>query len=683
MTAPAAPSRQRSSGFAHRPGLDGLRGLAVAGVLAFHSGFGWAAGGYLGVSAFFTLSGFLITTLLIGEHRGTGGVDLRAFWGRRFRRLLPAALLGVLVATAYALAFADDVGLERFRGDALAAIFYVANWRFVLSDLSYAELFTEASPLQHYWSLAIEEQFYLVLPLVAVVALRRRGPMALAAVAAAGLVASVAISLLVGGGDRAYYGTDTRMAELLVGVLLAIWHQRRDTTTVLSTRARTATGGISLAVMVGAWAVVEQTSDALHPWVLLAHAVLTAAVIVSVLAPTPVARFLSASPLTWLGRISYGVYVYHWPIFLWLSPDRTGLDGGGFDTVALLGVRLLATLALALPSYWLIEQPIRHGEMRRLGRWHPVVASGAVAAVVLIAVVPATMVEREPLIDFDEAKALEEELLEEAGRTTTSPTSGPPAETSVPDPTEDVPGEYTDGVGPPPRIAVFGDSTALLFLPGLISWGDITGGIDLTGGFTQSGCGLGRGGDRDWLDQGVEPVPEGCSFDTAWTGPLGTAQPEIAVVEIGVWDLVSRRLPGDDQWRRIGDPVYDDYLRSEMRAANDLLLQTAERVVWVLQPPPVASTRDSDDPIFDELPLWNDMIVDVFDDHPAVGFVDLEDWLASTDEGVDSLRLRPDGTHFTRLTSVELATWLAPAILEAAEESDLVQADDVERVPVA
>lgn len=686
MTAPAAPSRQRSTRFAHRPGLDGLRGLAVAGVLAFHSGFEWARGGYLGVSAFFTLSGFLIATLLLGEHRSTGRIDLRAFWVRRFRRLLPAALLGVLAATAYVLAFGDDVVLDRFRGDAAAAVGYVANWRFVLSDLSYAELFTESSPLQHYWSLAIEEQFYLVLPLVATAVLRgRRRATGLTTVAVVGLAASVAASLLIGGTDRAYYGTDTRMAELLVGVLLAVWHHRRDLSASIPTPVRGAAGGAALVVMVGLWSVVDQTSDALHPWILLGHAVLTAAVVVSVLAPTPAERVLALRPLTWLGRISYGVYVFHWPVFLWLSPERTGLDGGGIDDVLLAAVRLAATLALAVPSYRWIEQPIRHGGLHLPRGRAPIAATAAAAAVVAVAVIPASAIEREPLIDFESAEQLQDELLEEAARTSTTTTPG--AATTAPGaPTTsrpDTPGEYTDGVGPPPRVSVFGDSTALLFIPGLIAWGDITGGLDLAVGFTQMGCGLGRGGEREWLDQGVEAVPEGCAFDTGWIEPLATAQPEIAVVELGSWDLVARRLPGDDEWRRIGDPVYDEYLRAEMEAATELLLQTAQRVVWVLQPPPVASTREEDDPIFDELPLWNDLIVDVFDDHPAVGFVDLEDWLESTPDGVDSLRLRPDGTHFTQLTSVEVATWLAPAILEAAERTDVVGADDVERVPVA
>ena len=670
MTVPAAPSRQRSTGFAHRPGLDGLRGLAVAGVLAFHSGFAWAEGGYLGVSAFFTLSGFLIATLLLGEHRSTGSIDLRAFWVRRFRRLLPAALLGVVAATAYVLAFGTGVALDRFGGDAAAAIAYVANWRFVLSELSYAELFTEASPLQHYWSLAIEEQFYLVLPLLAAVVLRRRRRSAgLTVVALVGLVASIAASLAFAS-DRAYYGTDTRMAELLVGVLLATWHHRRDIDRAIDPRVRAVAGGAAIALMLAMWATVEQSSGLLHPWFLVGHAVLTSAVIAAVLSPTPVAAVLSVPVLARLGRISYGVYVFHWPIFLWLSPDRTGLDGGGVDQALLLGLRLAATLAVAVPSYLVVEQPIRHHGFHLGGRRGPAIGVAAAIAVAALAIVPPLVVDRDDPIDFAAAEELQDQLLEQAGTPSTT-TIAPPVEAAGP--------ATTEAPGPPPRVALFGDSTALLLIPGLIDWAIETGRMDFKAAGTISGCGIGRGGDRNFLENGVEPVPEGCDFTTAWQQALATAEPEIAVVEIGLWDITVRRIEGDDEFRTIGDPVYDDYLRSELQAANDFLLETADSVVWVLQPPPVSTTRERGDPTFARLDLYNQMLVDLFGDHPQVGFVDLEDWLASTPDGTDSLRLRPDGTHFTEETSVEVAQWLGPAILEAARTTDVVDAD----VPLA
>jgi peptidoglycan/LPS O-acetylase OafA/YrhL len=153
---------------ADQPALDGLRGFAVAGVLLFHAGFSWAVGGFLGVSTFFTLSGFLITSLPIRERKATGSIRLRAFWGRRFRRLIPAAFLTLGLIVLYGEFAATPEQLQALRGDVLATIGYVANWHFLFSGQSYAQLFSSPSPVEHFWSLAIEEQFYFVLPLLAV-----------------------------------------------------------------------------------------------------------------------------------------------------------------------------------------------------------------------------------------------------------------------------------------------------------------------------------------------------------------------------------------------------------------------------------------------------------------------------------------------------------------------------------
>jgi peptidoglycan/LPS O-acetylase OafA/YrhL len=153
----------------HLPGLDGLRGVAVVVVLAFHAGFERMVGGYLGVSTFFTLSGFLITSLLINESRRTGSVALRTFWGRRFRRLLPASLAtlaGVVLLFGPFVATADQ--RVTMKGDVLSALFDVANWHDILTGNSYAQLFSSPSPVLHFWSLSIEEQFYLFFPVVLV-----------------------------------------------------------------------------------------------------------------------------------------------------------------------------------------------------------------------------------------------------------------------------------------------------------------------------------------------------------------------------------------------------------------------------------------------------------------------------------------------------------------------------------
>src|SRR5690606_20696572 len=186
----------------------------------FHGGFSWARGGYLGVSTFFTLSGFLITTLLVAERRATGGIDLRRFWSRRVRRLLPASALTLVGVCLWALV--ADAGWERnLRGDVLAAVLQVANWRFLLEDRSYGDLFAAPSPVLHFWSLAIEEQFYWLFPLVAagVLALARGSLRALAAVLAAGLALSAGLTAALGPDrmDAVYYATPVRMAEILAG----------------------------------------------------------------------------------------------------------------------------------------------------------------------------------------------------------------------------------------------------------------------------------------------------------------------------------------------------------------------------------------------------------------------------------------------------------------------------------
>ncbi len=222
----APPAEERRRTLAHVPALDGLRAVAVVGVMLFHGGVSWMPGGFLGVDVFFVLSGYLITTLLLRERVLSGRVDLRAFWNRRLRRLLPALLVllaGVSVAAPF---LGDPAQRAQLRGDGLASLLYVANWRFILTEQSYFA--GTPSPLRHLWSLSVEEQWYVVFPLVAALALghlrKRRlqvftGALAVAALASAGWMAHLAS----GPGDpsRAYYGTDTRAHSLLVGAVLA------------------------------------------------------------------------------------------------------------------------------------------------------------------------------------------------------------------------------------------------------------------------------------------------------------------------------------------------------------------------------------------------------------------------------------------------------------------------------
>jgi peptidoglycan/LPS O-acetylase OafA/YrhL len=382
---PTASTPPRPAAITYQPAIDGLRGLAVAGVLLFHAGFSWAKGGYLGVSTFFTLSGFLITTLLLAEFGRTSRVSLPAFWSRRFRRLMPASLLtlaGIVVLFGPFVATADQ--LAELPGDVIAALAYVANWRFILADQSYADLFTAPSPVQHFWSLAIEEQYYLFFPLLmaGLLAIGRGSRRLLLGVLGALAVGStlLMISLYAPGTDtaRVYYGTDTRAAELLVGALLAVLlAQRPHLAARVPARVVTGAGVIVLAVTAYWWMTVEQTSSWLFQGGLTVYALSTAVLLTVLLVPGPVQRAVATEPLRQLGRISYGVYLLHWPIFLWLSPERTGLSA-----FPLFVLRMAVTLGAAIFSFRFVEQPVRTRQVL-VGPRYRLVAPAAVLALVM------------------------------------------------------------------------------------------------------------------------------------------------------------------------------------------------------------------------------------------------------------------------------------------------------------
>jgi peptidoglycan/LPS O-acetylase OafA/YrhL len=375
----------------HVPGLDGLRAIAVIVVVLFHGGVEGAAGGFLGVSLFFTLSGFLITTLLLDEFERTGGVSLRRFYVRRLRRLLPAAYLCLLLVAVWG-GWWSAQQQRNLPGDLVAAVANVANWRFAFADGSYADLLSgdAPSPVAHFWSLAIEEQVYLVLPVVLLLALRR-GRSVVAATVGTLLVLSVAATLVTADRDLIYNGTHTRAAEVLVGCALAVGLARRrlpdggwrEIPGVTRLTAWAAVGVFGALVAMGS---VDQAwvYEGGLPLVGVLSAVLIAAVVTDRLAVSALRPF-EARPLVAVGAVSYGIYLFHWPVFLLLDPARTGLDG-----VALFALRCLVTAALTVASYRIVEQPVRTG--RIAGRTPAVltlVGAGAVAVVLAaVLVVP-------------------------------------------------------------------------------------------------------------------------------------------------------------------------------------------------------------------------------------------------------------------------------------------------------
>lgn len=648
MTAPPPAGSNAIPALTYRPALDGVRAVAVAGVLVFHAGYSWAVGGYLGVSLFFTLSGFLITSLLLTEREATGRIDAGRFWSRRFRRLLPAALAALALACLYGATVASPEQLRELRGDVLACLAYVANWRFYFANQSYADLFAAPSPVLHFWSLAIEEQFYLLYPLAAmgILAVGRGSRRVFATILIVLILGSLALALFLGfSEDRIYYGTDTRAAELLLGALLAVLVTDRPLPGALG-RVVPGAGLVALAGVVWAIATVDQGTDALYRGGFVAFGLLSCLLVLAAVQDRgPVVALLGLAPFVWLGQVSYGVYLYHWLVYQWLTPRRTGLDG-----VALFGLRIGLTLTMAWASYVLLEQPIRRARLVR-GRTPFVAAPVAVLAVTALLLV-VTVSPPPPLIDF----AAAEEALDAA-----------PFDPLAGDVVVDADAELP--VPPAPRVAMFGDSTALMTATGLDTWMERSGLAVPGGGNAWFGCSISRGGERRTVPGDEARVPEDCdNWETTWAEAIDEGQPDLALVQVGPWEVTDRKLEGDDTWRAPGDPVYDEYLRSEMLEATDVLAADGAEVVWLLSPPvgpgasgeEIAQRGEAGDPA--RMARFNELVAEVVAARPGVAHA--VDLAAFVDASNDDARLRPDGVHFSSDTATEVATdWLGPELL--------------------
>ncbi len=363
----------------YQPALDGVRAVAVVLVLLYHQhaldARWFGRGGFIGVDIFFVLSGFLITALLVAEHRNRGSIALGAFWGRRLRRLVPALLvLLVLVALLSRFAYSDATR-ALVRDDVPWVLTYLENWHLALGRGSIL------SPLSHTWSLAVEEQWYLIWPLVLGLILsvaRGRARVAL------GVIVALAVGSLVWGWyvfdrfglARAYFGTDVRAQELLAGAALGVIGVR-GLHRVWDRAGRWIDGAavVGLLALVGIGLVVRDGAK-WFPAGRFALAGVTLIVIAAAVAPRGKVRtVLALAPLVLVGRISYGLYLFHFPVFGWLGPRRVGFDG-----LPLLLVQLAVTAAIAVGSYLLVERPIREGRVRS-AVWLPIGAAVVVAVV--------------------------------------------------------------------------------------------------------------------------------------------------------------------------------------------------------------------------------------------------------------------------------------------------------------
>jgi peptidoglycan/LPS O-acetylase OafA/YrhL len=629
------------------PGLDGLRGVAVLVVLLFHAGFSWAVGGYLGVSTFFTLSGFLITSLLLAERTTTKSIDLGGFWVRRIRRLMPASVTALALAVLMAH-FAGTASQQRnIGGDVISALADVANWHFIFAHQSYADLFSAPSPVLHFWSLAIEEQFYLVFPVLAFVLLAalRWDRHRLGRVFVGLMAVSLGLTLFAGFSDnRIYYGTDTRSFELLAGGLLAVLIYSRRVTSSLARPGQRRTivavcGAVALAVCALLWIDTPVTSGWLYDGGLAGYSVLSVAIILATIIPFgPVARIMANRPLRRIGMLSFGVYAYHWPIFLWIDQLHTHLN-----IWPLTAIKFAVTWVVAVLSYHHLERPIRHGELPfglQRKPWSRRVQIGwAVPSAFLIVGASALLVTAAappPLFDFAAAQRTLDSL--GAGKAPRHPTA--------------------PGTLPIARVAAFGDSTGLVVGSGINLAAPSTGGVEEVTGGAWVGCGLGIGGlyraTNDMSYRG-STTPACNAWPTTYARVIEQNRPDLAVMLDAPWDVMDRKLIGDNKWRSFGDPVYDHWFFQEMLRAVDVLSKDGAMVVWLTSPQVsnIPSRVDRLNELIEELPSARPGKVVV---------LDFAGYLASLH---DDAKLRPDHVHLSGPASVAVAhDWLIPNLVK-------------------
>ncbi len=631
-----------------------MRAIAVALVLVSHGGIPGLAGGFIGVDVFFVLSGFLITSLLLDELDFTGRIDVLGFWRRRAKRLLPALALMVLAVAAVSALFPPEA-VARLRDDAVAAFVWVVNWSFIARQTDY---FTEggtASPLQHTWSLGVEEQYYFVWPLLliagaavfAAVARKRRRllmqntvHLAVFALALTGAIASAVASVVLVSDaalTRVYFGTDTRAQALLIGAAasaLLVRNWPGLTSGLFVIRSERAKRAARIAPVVGLAGLVVAAhymtggvGDFRHGTLFLVAVAAVAVIVPAALDQDgTVARLLACKPLVWLGAISYGVYLWHWPVFLLFSGERTGWSG-----FPLFVVRCVVTIGLAYASWRFVEQPIR--------RWRPVrvpllsLAGATVATAIAVTVV---------VVPTDQ------------GQISTAAAVQSPLERSVL-----VAQRQNANRGR--VVSVFGDSvgwTLMRFLPQ-------TPGFTLIN-HTLVGCGIVRGGPFKYSAESGNPKPECETWPSRWSGQVAHDKPDVVLLVVGRWETIDR--VHDGRWTHVGDPAFDAYLSGELRQALAVLGSTGARVVVTTEPynrraeKPDGSLYPEDQT--NRTDSWNALLRNVVTQRPNARVLDLSRKLGPGGyyaTKVDGIKMRSDGVHPT----AEAVKWLTPWLLDA------------------
>ncbi len=667
-------------------------------VMLYHGGVSWVPGGLLGVDVFFVLSGYLITSLLLREVRRGGRVGLGAFWARRARRLLPALLL-VLIAVMIWAGLDKSLDISSVRVDVASALAYVANWRFAFSHQGYFASAQSPSPVLHLWSLGVEEQFYLFWPLlvVVVVAVSRwwagrrpsdrvaTGRVAVFALAVVGTIASTSW-LVIGALDgvdasRLYYGTDTRALALLTGAMLAACLPLPRSPDAVRPKIRSVRwwslfGGLAFAGLITVFAMVNGQDRLLYRGGFLVVAVLVAIVLAALIrAPRgPLARLLSIPPLPHIGRISYALYLWHWPVILFLTGERTGLSG-----VSLLALRLGVSLVLAELSYAMVEYPVMSGLVpgRRLATAALVTVVGLVCVSGPWSALPrdgsnespasfASALDTYAKTQAQTSDSLTHERVTPVKPTPTTAPSKAPAVTAKP-------GRLPGGVpavvpnpvpAEPLNVLLVGDSTAFTAATAVESraaaWK-----VNLIDD-ARIGCGIGPGVGAGPGDQAPVKYGECWNWPQLWSQTVAVQRPDVSLVILGRWETVNRNVNGTVM--HIGQPVYDKLLKAELEKTVAVLGSQGGKVALAtapcyLRPERPDGTRWPQDDC-SRVQAFNRLVWSVALEHPKnVVVLDLYQFFSPDGKwhlDIDGHQVRDtDGIHF----NINAGQYLAPVFL--------------------
>jgi len=684
----------------YQPALDGVRAIAVAMVLFFHAGFGWMRAGYLGVSIFFTLSGFLITSILLREGNRTGNLALGRFYARRLRRLLPASVL-CLAFIGVAYLSGQFQGVPRFREQMLGAALNVYNWVQIGSDSQYADVYAGTtaftSPLEHYWSLAVEEQFYLIWPVVLLLIVRRfanRDPKMITMIIS-GLFVFFAITspLLAAryGPDFAYWSTPTRFAEILAGAALAaamisglripVWIGRLALPTL---------GGlIVLAIL-----LPSSSGPAYTGWMGVI-AIASGLLILGLQAPSGLRSVLSVFPLVLLGRMSYGVYLFHWPIFVLYRQNGWDLtQPGGF------ALAVATTLAISAASYFLVEQVIQNVSWPNP---RTIVVAVAVTAFTVVAILamPVSRGFLEPNADAlasasidpdEEPVALIAADEEPSPSTTPAPDPAPTNTDAVANPEPEPDTEPTTPAAPttttattttpeiplsvslpetpnrPVRLLTVGDSTAFYVGQALAEWSVDNSDFARSSMLWCPGCGFILDGTTTSWDTEVllkrareviqEEVPQ----------LVKSLTPDAVVLMTSISDLTNRIWSEEEGVLTPFDDLHFERMTESYNNFTDNLIELGvPNIVWIAPPVPNDYWQV---PEMDELERWDvlrDLLLTIEENNPdRVTVVDLDDWMNRSGYTTDP-EWRPDGTHLTEDSALNLVDeFLGPLLVRLA-----------------